>query len=236
MLTTEEVRADFDELADLIEPRERGIDRYDAYLLSLIPPSARSVLDVGCGLGRLTRAIASGNRNIVGLDVSPRMIARAKSEGTPAGATFLEGDFLELDLGERRFDCIVSAAALHHMPAAPALRRMCGLLRPGGRLVIHDLRRDSSAMDVVRSYSALARVLLTRLVHTGRIRQPKRVRQAWGRHGAREEYLSLAEAEALASRELPGAIVQYHWLWRYTLVWDKPDITTDTRIAVDCQR
>jgi hypothetical protein len=52
MITVEEVRADVDELADLIEPGQSGTDWYDAYLLSLIPVSARSLLDVGCGLGR----------------------------------------------------------------------------------------------------------------------------------------------------------------------------------------
>jgi hypothetical protein len=64
--------------------------------------------------------------------------------------------------------------------------------------------------------------MLTRLVQTGRLRQPKRVRQAWDRHGTREEYLSLAEATAMANRELPGAVVHYQWMWRYTMVWDKP--------------
>jgi SAM-dependent methyltransferase len=222
MITTEEVKADFDALADLVESGESGTDRYDSYLLSLIPSSARSVLDIGCGLGRLTRALAADNRDVVGLDVSPRMIERAKSEGSSVGATFLEGDFLELDFGNRRFDCIVSAAALHHMPPDVALRRMSGLLRPGGRLVVHDLRRDSSVGDILRSYSALARAMLTRWVRTGRVRPPKRVRQVWDRHGAREDYLSLAEANVLASRELPGAVVHYQWMWRYTLVWDKP--------------
>jgi len=222
MITTDEIKADFDELADLVEPGESGTDRHDRYLLSLIPPSARDVLDIGCGVGRLTRAIAAGNRDVVGLDVSPRMIVRAKSEGNLFGVTFLEGDFLELDFGGRRFDCIVSAAALHHMPPDVALRRMCGLLRFGGRLVVHDLRRDSSAGEVLRSYTALAGAMLTRLVHTGHIRPPKRVRRAWEKHGAQERYLSLAEANVLAKRELTGAVVHCQWMWRYTIVWDKP--------------
>jgi 2-polyprenyl-3-methyl-5-hydroxy-6-metoxy-1,4-benzoquinol methylase len=100
MITTEEIRADFDELAELVESGESGADRYDTYLLSLVPSSARSVLDVGCGLGRLTRAIAAGNRDVVGLDVSPRMIERAQSEGSSGGAMFMEGDFLETDFGD----------------------------------------------------------------------------------------------------------------------------------------
>ena len=37
----------------------------------------------------------------------------------------------------------------------------------------------------------------------------------------RETYLTLKEAQALASRLLPGARVLNHWLWHYTIVWDK---------------
>ena len=221
-MTTDEIRADFDELADLVEPGGSGIDRFDRYLLSLIPPQARCVLDVGCGLGRLTRAAAHGGRDVTGVDLSPRMIERARRESAAAGVTFVEGDFLRLEFGGRRFDCVVSAAAVHHMPGDAALRRMTQLLAPGGRLVVHDLRRDTTVADLVRSHSALAGTVLARLARTGRLRPPRRVRQAWDRHGARERYLSVADARHLAARETPGAAVRYHWLWRYTLVWDKP--------------
>jgi len=219
--TIEEVRADFDELADLVEPGASGVDRFDPYLLSLVPPHTRGLLDVGCGLGRLTRAAARGGRDVIGVDLSPRMIQRARLESAGAAVTFVEGDFLGIDFS-RRFDCIVSAAAMHHMPGDAALRRMVQLLAPGGRLVVHDLRRDASVGDLMRSHSALAGALLARLYRTGRLLQPRRVRRVWDRHGARERYLSLAEARQLADRETPGAAIHYHWLWRYTLVWDKP--------------
>jgi len=220
--TTDEVRADFDELADLVESGASGVDHFDRYLLSLIPPQARDVLDVGCGLGRLTCAAAGAAHDVTGVDLSPRMIQRARLERSRTNVTYLEGDFLQIDFGPRRFDCIVSAAAAHHMPGDVALRRMVQWLAPGGRLVLHDLRRDANAGDLFRSHSALAYAVLARLCRTGRLLPPKRVRQAWDRHGARERYLSLAEARQLAARETPGAAVHYHWLWRYTLVWDKP--------------
>ena len=222
VLTTEQVRADFDELADLVEPGASGVDHFDRYLLSLIPPHARDVLDVGCGLGRLTCAAAGASRAVTGVDLSPRMIQRARLERSGAGVTYLEGDFLRIDFGPRRFDCIVSAAAVHHMPGDVAVRRMVDWLAPGGRLVLHDLRRDANAADLLRSHSALAYAVMTRLYRTGRLLPPRRVRRAWDRHGASERYLSLAEARQLAARDTPGAAVHYHWLWRYTLVWDKP--------------
>ena len=222
MTKPQQVKADFDEIACLVDPGASGTDRYDAFLLSLIPTQARSVLDIGCGLGRLTRGIAVGNREVLGVDLSPAMIERARLANHSDHVSFLQGDFLDLDFGGHVFDCAVSAAALHHMPHDRALLRMVDQIRPGGRLVIQDLRRDSSLTDYIRAYSALAQTVLTRLVRTGRLRPPRRVRDAWARHGAKETYLSFSEARALADRYLPGARVFDHWLWRYTIVWDKP--------------
>src|SRR5262249_36319405 len=119
-------------------------------------------------------------------------------------------------------DCVISAAALHHMEERVAVPRMAELLRPGGRLVIHDIRRDRGLSDRLRSYVALGQEAMLRLCRTGRLRSPRALRDAWTRHGAGERYLTLQEAKELASRLLPGASVFYHWLWRYTIVWDKP--------------
>lgn len=222
MADPQDVQADFDEIARLADPGASGTDRYDTFLLSLIPADARRVLDIGCGLGRLTQQIAMGNREVLGVDVSPAMIERARSTSTSDRVSFLEGDFLEVDLSGREWDCVASAAALHHMPHDVALTRMVALIRPGGRLIVHDLRRDSGVTDSIRAYSALAHTAFATLVRTGRPRPPKRVRDAWARHGAKETYRSLEEAQALADRHLPGASVLNHWLWRYTIVWDKP--------------
>jgi 2-polyprenyl-3-methyl-5-hydroxy-6-metoxy-1,4-benzoquinol methylase len=215
------IRSDFDEIARLAETGASGTDQYDPFLVSLVPADAIDVLDVGCGLGRLTSALARGNREVLGIDLSPAMIERARMAAATQRVSFVCGDFLYLEFGARVFDCVISAATLHHMPEDVALARMVGLLRPGGRLIIQDLRRDACLADMVRSHVALAQVALGRLVRTGRLRSPRKVRQEWERHGAGETYLSLREAQALANRLLLGARVYDHWLWRYTIVWDK---------------
>lgn len=222
MSTSSQIIADFDELADLVEPGKSGVDHYDKYLLSLIPSEARCVLDIGCGLGRLSRLIAGKNRRVVGVDFAPRMIQRARAENDLGNVTFIESDFLSSDFDGERFDCLVSVAALHHMSYDEALPRMRELVRPGGRLILHDLRRDASVKDFIFSMTAFCRVTLRRLINTGQLRQPKRVRDAWERHGANEKYLSIGEARELAKAYLPGSTVKYHWLWRYTIVWEKP--------------
>jgi hypothetical protein len=64
-----------------------------------------------------------------------------------------------------------------------------------------------------------------RLLKTGHLWSPRPTREAWQRHCADETYLTLTEARELATRLLPGARVFYHWLWRYTIVWDKPQVS-----------
>ena len=132
-MNTERVRNDFDEIARLSDCHGGEPDRYDSFLLALVPNDAMSVLDVGCGLGRLTLKLAIPNREVTGVDLSPEMIARVRKEGSSARhLTFLCGDFLEQDFTAQQFDCVISAAALHHMPENVAVVRMFELLRPGG--------------------------------------------------------------------------------------------------------
>lgn len=220
----ETVARDFDELARLSDQYSYGADRYFSFLASLIPKSADSVLDIGCGLGRLTVMLAATQRRITAVDMSPEMIVRArKRAGDNPLFTFICGDFLAQDFSSRQFDCIVTTAALHHMPVEIAVPRMVELLQPRGRLIIHDLRSDQGLQDRLRSCFALGHQGIVRFARTGRPRTPRPVRAAWERHGAAEEYLTFAAARQMAARLLPGAALFYHWLWRYTVVWDKPE-------------
>ena len=94
-MNAEKVRKDFDEIARLADQYGGGTDRYDSFLLSLIPGAAVSVLDVGCGLGRLTAKLATDKREVLGVDLSPEMIARARRRaGATQRVSFLCGDFL----------------------------------------------------------------------------------------------------------------------------------------------
>jgi ubiquinone/menaquinone biosynthesis C-methylase UbiE len=220
------VRNDFDEIARLSDGQSSGTDRYDSFLVSLVPTGAAKILEVGCGSGRLTVRLAASNCKVTAIDLSPEMIARARRR---AGASdrfdFLCGDFLDQEFTSSQFDCVVSAAALHHMPQEIAISRMAKFLRPGGRLVLQDMRSDYTLSDHIRSCVAIVPHITTQLLQTGRLRSPRLLRNAWARHCANEKYFSIEEAEALAARHLPRAVVINHWLWRYTIVWDKPQVS-----------
>ena len=217
----QKVRSDFDQIARLSVGAGHGTERYDSFLLSLVPAQAREVLDIGCGLGRLTGQLLDGDRQITALDLSPEMIRRARENlHSPLNLSFVCADFLQHDFGGQTFDCIISVATLHHLPEDDALNRMKLLLRPGGRLIIHDLRRAASILDWTASSFAFAHDVVQRLWRTGRARPTHALRSAWTEHGRTETYLTLAEAREIANRVLPGAHVYRHWLWRYTIVWN----------------
>jgi SAM-dependent methyltransferase len=168
----EKVQGDFDELAHL-SGGDSGSDRYDSFLLGLIPAGAKNILEVGCGSGRFTELLASGaaeGRCVTAVDLSPEMIARAKERlGSSPSVSFVCGDFLDEDF-DSKFDCVVSAATLHHMKAETAVPRMKTLLRVGGTLIIHDLRSDNGVVDRARSYTAFAFDSCRRFFRTGRFR------------------------------------------------------------------
>lgn len=69
-------------------------------------------LDFGCGLGRLSVALAKHYNHVVGLDVSGEMIARAKQA---SGVRYVRADTLE-GLSARSYDLVYTNITLQHMP------------------------------------------------------------------------------------------------------------------------
>jgi trans-aconitate 2-methyltransferase len=95
-----------------------------------------TVLDAGCGSGRVTQLIIDrlSQGRIVGVDGSPSMVAMAR-EALGERAEIREGDLAALDL-EEEFDLVYSNAVFHWITDHENLfRRLFAALRPGGRLV-----------------------------------------------------------------------------------------------------
>jgi SAM-dependent methyltransferase len=111
----------------------------------LAPVRGERILDLGCGDGVLTAALAALGAEVVGVDASPDMVAAARARGLDARV--LDGQALADptpdvesllgDAGKRRgFDAVFSNAALHWMPRPDAvIAGVARLLRPGGRFV-----------------------------------------------------------------------------------------------------
>lgn len=86
-------------------------------LRALLPDMrARRVVDLGCGYGWFCRwALAQGAAEILGIDVSEKMLARARGETEPTGIAYRRDDLETLILPEAAFDLAYSSLALHYV-------------------------------------------------------------------------------------------------------------------------
>jgi ubiquinone/menaquinone biosynthesis C-methylase UbiE len=103
------------------------------------------VLDVACGPGIVTSALAEGAQEVVALDLTPQMLEQARERCAKAGRTnvvFKEGSATALPFADATFDAVVTRLSFHHF-AEPnvALKEMLRVLRRGGILTIADVVR-----------------------------------------------------------------------------------------------
>jgi arsenite methyltransferase len=100
-------------------------------------PAGGVAVDVGCGPGNVTAALAGLDRLAIGVDISEAMLARAvRAEASPS-VGFVRADAQRLPFRDSIADGVVSLAALQLIPdPALALAEMVRVLRPGGRLAV----------------------------------------------------------------------------------------------------
>jgi 2-polyprenyl-3-methyl-5-hydroxy-6-metoxy-1,4-benzoquinol methylase len=123
----------------------------DPALTSILPyiASGARVLDVGCGNGRLALLLDRERPEsiYVGLDLVPELIELARVQGDHLMATTAEFHVADIaragwsqELQDRRFDCGVALAVLHHIPSfdlrVQVLQELAGLLTPRGRMIL----------------------------------------------------------------------------------------------------
>jgi 2-polyprenyl-3-methyl-5-hydroxy-6-metoxy-1,4-benzoquinol methylase len=115
---------------------ERAMEHAD--LLALLPAAAgQRVLDLGCGVGQLAHYLAtSGAAEVLGVDVSERMLALARADFTHARLSYRRAAIEDLQFPAERFDLVVSSLAFHYVDDyAGLLKRIAQWLAPGGSLV-----------------------------------------------------------------------------------------------------
>src|SRR5690606_15369718 len=107
-------------------------------LRNMLPPvPGRRVVDLGCGFGWFCRwAAGKGASEVLGLDLSERMLARARAENHHPAVLYEKADLDILDLPPGRFDLAYSSLALHYVEdLGRLLRAVHGALVEGGRFV-----------------------------------------------------------------------------------------------------
>ena len=136
----------------------------------LLPPL--DVADIGCGEGYLAIEMAAWARTVTGIDRSDDVLERAKALGArrqAANVTWKKGDLLRLPLRDASVDVTLLSQSLHHASDPErALAEAARVLRPGGRVLLLDLKQHKESWVRVRhghqrlgfSASELERLLL----------------------------------------------------------------------------
>ena len=181
------------------------------------PCRGGEILDVGTGTARIPIALARADSNarVVGFDLAPAMLGRARRNVEEAGLSgrirFVLGDAkAPTALGDARYEAVICNTILHHIPdPGPALAAMADRVAPGGTLLARDLYRpddQGTLAALVERYagdeSPEARELFRASLHAA---------------------LTLDEVAALAdSLGLPGHTVTMTSDRHWTLIWKRP--------------
>jgi SAM-dependent methyltransferase len=126
----------------------------DLALREMALAGGEKVLDVGCGLGQLSRAMArqaGASGAVIGVERSAEQLAEARrlAEGAGEGrlVEFRPGEAVRLPLHEAEwgaFDVVHARFLLEHVPdPAAVVREMVRAVRPGGRVILQDDGHDT---------------------------------------------------------------------------------------------
>lgn len=121
------------------------------YFLSLVPPGAKKVLDVGCADGGLCAGLAQKGAEVIGLEKNGDSCAKAREKLNKVFLTDIEK--FDLPYPKEYFDCIIYADVLEHLSDPLALlKRHIDYLRDGGYIV--------ASIPNIRYYKVIIRLAI----------------------------------------------------------------------------
>ena len=202
------------------EPWSHNV-HYHRVILNAVPPGCQRALDVGCGQGALTRALAQVVPQVTGIDRDRRSIEIARAHPGGAGVGYVLGDFLAGAFRPGSLDLVTAVASQHHMDAGTAFRKMSDLLRPGGVLAVIGLARGLTPADLYLQVPAIIGHRV-RQAASDRRRIPDQPDSGYTSPIVWPPPLTYPATRRAAVRVLPGARYRRRLYWRYSLVWTKP--------------
>lgn len=134
--------SEFKPLHDINPLRANWIDLHS-------PVAERDVLDVGCGGGILTEALAQRGARVTGIDMGEAPLAVAKLHGLESGVAVDYQRITAEELADRQpaaFDIVTCLEMLEHVPDPASTIEACvKLLKPGGHLYFSTINRNPKA-------------------------------------------------------------------------------------------
>ncbi|MCK4347025.1 MAG: class I SAM-dependent methyltransferase [Thermoplasmatales archaeon] len=131
-------------LEDYFHGRDSGFTTRINYMLKFSNYiKGKDLLDLGCGVGTFALLFAQRGYNTVGLDISEASISNCQKNlktFSIKNAQFVLGDCSQDYFGQNRFDSIIAADIIEHLPPAVLKNTLINCyrwLRPGGTFIIH---------------------------------------------------------------------------------------------------
>lgn len=139
------------------------------YVAARVALRGARVLDVGCGGGLLSEALAQAGAEVTAIDLAPELIKVAKLHGLESGVQvdyrLQPVDALAGEMPEA-FDAITCMEMLEHVPDPAAILHACAtLLKPAGRLFVSTLNRTPAAFALAIVGAEYVARLLPRGTH-----------------------------------------------------------------------
>lgn len=113
----------------------------------------KRVVDVGCGDGGLVRRMTKAGAHVLGVECSPRQLAKARAVAPVAGESIVEGVAQALPVPSGQTDVVVFFNSLHHVPGAvmaKALEEAARVLKPGGQVYVSEPIAEGRFFDTCR--------------------------------------------------------------------------------------
>lgn len=159
-------------------------------IVETLAVDGKRVIDVGCGDGHLARHLAKFGARVLGVECSPRQLAKARAAEAVAGVEIVEGVGQSLPAPSGETDYVVFFNSLHHIPQTvmgKALEEAARVLKPGGlvyvsepvaegrffetcRAVDDETEVRALAYNALRTCAALKPVQEFRYIHTVQMR------------------------------------------------------------------
>ena len=108
--------------------RERLKRRQQVFASQLTPDM--NVLELGCGSGDFTKALAETKARITAVDISPNLIACARKKVPDTNVSFKVENAYELNYADNTFDAVVGNSILHHLEMDQAFKEIRRVLKP----------------------------------------------------------------------------------------------------------
>lgn len=194
---TAEHAASFDRAAEVYE---RSRPEYPAEAVDwLVPAGARTVLDLGAGTGKLTRALTARGLEVFAVDPSPRMLDQLRT--AVPGAVVSQGTAEDIPLADASVDAVLVAQAWHWVDQDVALPSVARVLRPGGTLGLIWNLRDERVPWVQRLTEAMhpanAEIFLRNPdIGTGPFGPLETAEFAWAMEFTRDELIELLHSRS----------------------------------------